>query len=176
MDGREQPIDDVLSRPVRSVTPDTPAREAAAVLLDEGIGSVVVADAEGIVTKTDLLAGIDDGRIEAPVSELMTEPVVTVPRDADVGTAIDRMHEYEIKRVVVEDDTEPVGIVSTTDVRRALATDPDSVVGLFAGSVDAETDDTYECMSCGARVTATNKPGTCDDCGAPMRNISVPRN
>ena len=176
MDGREQPIDDVMTRPVRSVAPDTPAREAATVLLDEGIGSVVVADADGIVTKTDLLAGIDDGRIEAPVSELMTEPVVTVPRDADVRTAIDRMQEYEIKRLVVADDAEPVGIVTTTDVRQALATDLDSVIGLFAGSVDGETDNTYECMSCGARVTAATKPGTCDDCGAPMRNISVPRN
>lgn len=175
MDGREQPIDDVMTEPVRSVTPDTPAQEAATVLLEEAIGSVVVADADGIVTKTDLLGGMENGRPEAPVSELMTDPVVTVPRDADVQTAIDRMHDHGIKRVVVEDDADPVGIVSTTDVRRALATDLDSVIGLFAGSLDSERDDTYECTSCGARVTAADEPGTCDDCGAPMRNISVPR-
>lgn len=176
MDSREQPIENVMTEPIRSVAADRAAREVASILLEEGIGSVVVDDADGIVTKTDLLAGIEQNRLEAPVSELMTEPVVTVPRDADVQTAIDRMHEYEIKRVVVEDGTEPVGIVSTTDVRQALATDLDSVIGLFAGSVDTDSDDTYECISCGARVTAASKPGTCGSCGAPMRNISVPRN
>jgi signal-transduction protein with cAMP-binding, CBS, and nucleotidyltransferase domain len=176
MDSREQPIDDVMTEPVRSVTAETPAREVAALLIEEGIGSVVVADADGIVTKTDLLEGIDAQRLEAPVSELMTEPVVTVSRDADVQTAIDRMHEYEIKRLVVEDGGEAVRIVSTTDLRQALATDLDSVIGLFAGSVDSDSEQTYECISCGERVTAASKPGTCHACGAPMRNLSVPRN
>ena len=176
MDSREQPVEDVMTEPVRSVTAETPAREAATILLEEGIGSVVVADADGIVTKTDLLAGIDERRLGEPVSELMTEPVVTVSRDADVQTAIDRMHEYEIKRVVVEDGTGVVGVVSTTDIQRALATDLDSVIGMFAGSVETETEDTYECLSCGTRVTAASKPGTCHSCDAPMRNISIPRN
>lgn len=176
MDSRERPIDDVMTEPVRSVTAETPAREAATILLEEGIGSVVVADADGIVTKTDLLAGIDERRLGEPVSELMTEPVITVSRDADVQTAIDRMHEYEIKRVVVEDGTGVVGVVSTTDIQRALATDLDSVIGMFAGSVETETEDTYECISCGTRVTAASKPGTCQNCDAPMRNISIPRN
>ena len=176
MDSREQPVEDVMTEPVRSVTADTPAREAATILLEEGIGSVVVADADGIVTKTDLLAGIKERRLGEPVSELMTEPVVTVSRGADVQTAIDRMHEYEIKRVVVEDGTGVVGVVSTTDIQRALATDLDSVIGMFAGSVETETDDTYECLSCGTRVTAASKPGTCHSCDAPMRNISIPRN
>jgi len=176
MNSLEQPVDDVMTEPVRSVTADTPAREVAAILLEASIGSVVVADADGIVTKTDLLAGIKHGRLDAPVSELMTEPTVTVSRDADVQTAIDRMQEHEIKRVVVEDDAEAVGIVSTTDLGRALATDLDSAIGMFAGAVETETENTYECLSCGTRVTATSKPGTCPSCDAPMRNISIPRN
>jgi len=165
-----------MTEPVRSVTAGTPVREAATILLEESIGSVVVADADGILTKTDLLTGIKDDALEAPVSKLMTDPVVTVPRDADVQTAIDRMEEYEIKRLVVEDGTETAGIVSTTDIRQALATEPDSVVGIFTGSVDADGEDTYECLSCGKRVTAASKPGTCQTCDSPMRNISVPRN
>jgi len=176
MDSREQPVESIMTAPVQSVTADRPAREVATILHEEGIGSVVVEDADGIVTKTDLLAGIKRSRLEAPVSELMTDPVVTVPRDADVQTAIDRMHRYEIKRVVVEDGPEAVGIVSTTDIRQALASDIDSAIGLFAGSVDTDSDDTYECISCGERVTAASKPGTCQSCDAPMRNISVPRN
>ena len=176
MDSHERPLAEVMTEPVRSVAADTPAHEVATILLTEEIGSVVVADADGIVTKTDLLAGIEDDRLGAPVSELMTDPVVTVPRDADVQTAIDRMHEYEIKRVVVEDGAEAVGIVTTTDISQTLASDLDPAVGLFAGSVDTDGENTYECISCGDRVTAANKPGTCGACDAPMRNLSVPRN
>lgn len=176
MDSREQPVDEIMTEPVRSVTSGTPAREVATILLEESIGSVVVADADGIVTKTDLLTGIRNDSLEAPVSELMTDPVVTVSRDADVQTAIDRMDEYEIKRVVVEDDTEAVGVVSTTDIRQALATELDSVIDMFAGAAGTDSEDTYECVSCGERVTAASKPGTCRGCDAPMRNISVPRN
>ena len=176
MDSREQPIRTVMTEPARSVPADTPTREVATILLEEAIGSVVVADATGIVTKTDLLAGIENDRPEAPVSELLTTPVVTVSEDADVQTAIDRMDEYEIKRLVVEDDTEAVGVVSTTDIRQALATELDSVIDMFAGSAVTEGENTYECMSCGERVTAANKPGMCSACDSPMRNISVPRN
>jgi len=176
MDSREQPVAEIMTEPVQSVRAETPVHEVAAILREESIGSVVVENADGIVTKTDLLTGIANDTLGAPVSELMTEPVVTVSRDADVQTAIDRMDEYEIKRLVVEDGTETVGIVSTTDIRQALATELDSVTGMFAGSVQTDGEDTYECMSCGERVTAASKPGTCRTCDAPMRNITVPRN
>lgn len=176
MNNHDQPVSEIMTEPIRSVASGTPAQEVATVLLEESIGSVVVGDADGIVTKTDLLTGIKDDRLEAPASDLMTEPVVTVSRDADVQTAIDRMDEYEIKRVVVEDGSDPVGVVSTTDVRQTLATDLDSVIDMFAGSTKTDSQDTYECVSCGERVTAASKPGTCNTCDAPMRNISMPRN
>jgi CBS domain-containing protein len=175
MDSRKQPIRDVMTDSAKSVTADTPAREAAAVLVEEEIGSVVVADADAIVTKTDFLAGMKAGQLDVPISELMTEPVITVQQDADIQTAIDRMGEYEIKRLVVEDDTEIVGIVSTTDIRQALATDPDSVVSMFAGPSNTDAESLYECTSCGNRMAVMSKPGTCPDCDAPMRNIGKPR-
>ena len=176
MDSLERPVSEIMTEPTRSVTPETPVSEVATILLEESIGSVVVADTDGIVTKTDLLTGIGNNSLKTPASELMTDPVVTVSRDADVQTAIDRMDEYEIKRIVIKDGTEAVGVVSTTDVRQALATELDSVIDMFAGSIKTDSEDTYECMSCGERVTAESKPGTCNACDSPMRNISMPRN
>lgn len=176
MNDRDQPIDEIMTEPVRSVTADTPTREVAAILFEEGIGSVVVGPADGIVTKTDLLAGIRENRLEAPVSELMTTPVVTISRDTDLQTAIDRMNEYEIKRLVVEAGGDAVGVVSTTDIRVALSTHPDAAIDMFAGAAVTEGPNTYECLSCGERVTAESKPGTCPVCDSPMRNISMPRN
>ena len=175
MESLERPVSEVMTEPIRSVPPETPVSELATILLEESIGSVVVAEADGIVTKTDLLTEISSSNLTTPASELMTDPMVTVSRDADVQTAIDRMDEHEIKRVVVEDSTEAVGVVSTTDVREALTTDFDSVIAMFAGATGADAEDTYECLSCGERVTAASKPGTCDACDSPVRNISMPR-
>lgn len=176
MKSYEQPVSEIMTEPVQSVTPETPAREVATTIFEQAIGSVVVADASGIVTKTDLIAGIKNECLGKPISELMTSPVVTISQDATVQNAINRMDKYEIKRLVVENNSEVVGIVSTTDIRQALATELNSVVDIFAGSVETDGECTYECMSCGERVTASSKPGTCPACDAPMRNLNIPRN
>jgi CBS domain-containing protein len=175
MDGFEQPIDQIMTQPVRSVTPETPVRDVATIVLDESIGSVVVGKADGIVTKTDLVEGIDRGRLGAPARALMTSPVVTVSPEADVQIAIDRMDAFEIKRLVVEADT-TVGVVSMTDIRRALGSDDGQPPNVFAGTAVTEGTNTYECVSCGERASAASKPGTCPACEAPMRNITMPRN
>ena len=48
-----------MTSPVRTVPAETPAKEAATLMLEEGINSVVVDDTEGVVsmvTTTDLTA------------------------------------------------------------------------------------------------------------------------
>lgn len=53
-------VSDVMTRAVRTVRPSTPASEAAAILIDEKIGSLpVIGDDEqlvGVITATDFLA------------------------------------------------------------------------------------------------------------------------
>jgi len=44
MDSLEQPVSEIMTEPIRSVTPETPVSEVATILLEESIGSVVVAD------------------------------------------------------------------------------------------------------------------------------------
>jgi predicted nucleic acid-binding Zn ribbon protein len=34
---------------------------------------------------------------------------------------------------------------------------------------------TYECVACAIRIEADRQPATCPECGARMRDISVPR-
>lgn len=40
---------------------------------------------------------------------------------------------------------------------------------------DEETPFTYECVDCGHRIEADERPGECPECGGEMQNISVPR-
>jgi CBS domain-containing protein len=67
----------------------------------------------GIVSSTDLVAGIRDG---TPVGQIMTEKVYTVPAYDDVSVAARVMRNHEIHRVVVTDEQEVVGVLSAFDL------------------------------------------------------------
>lgn len=124
-----------MTRPVRSVAADRPARAVVDIMVEEGVGSVLVTDPPGIVTKTDLVVGIHDAVDfeQTPVSELMTASPVTVDPGADVQTAIDLLDEHGLKRLVVVSGSDVVGIVTVTDLAAAFAVDLDTVIGMFTG-------------------------------------------
>ncbi|MBS3760631.1 MAG: CBS domain-containing protein [Halodesulfurarchaeum sp.] len=130
----ETPVTDAMTTPVKTVDAGTTASEVAGIMLEEGIGSVLIRDPSGIVTKTDLVAGIHGGGDldETPVSALMSSPVLTVDSDDDVQEVIDRMEEHGIKRLVVDSEGGIVGIVTVTDLAETFAIDLDTIIGTFA--------------------------------------------
>lgn len=168
-------ITEIMSRPVRTTDSDTPVPAVAETLLTADIGSLVISDLDGIVTKTDVLRAISNDRIAAPIETVMTESVVTVSPTADIQTAVNRMQEHQIKHLVVERDGKPVGMVTTADLAAKLATVPESISSMFATASDPNQLNRYECTRCGRRVTEDTQPKECATCGAPVRNISVTR-
>jgi CBS domain-containing protein len=129
----ETPVRDVMTDPVRTVEGDASVRAVAGIMIGEAIGSVVVTTPTGIVTKTDVVTAVhrDVDLDGTAVSEVMTTEVVTVAPDDDLQTVVDRMASHGIKRLVVEADSEFVGIVTVTDLAGAFAIDLDSVIGMF---------------------------------------------
>jgi CBS domain-containing protein len=122
---------------------ETPVKEAAKLMAAEDIGSL-------IVTKGDLLAGMvtrkeiigarllsDDAYFSLTVEDVMTSPVITISPDADLGQTIAVMNQAGVKCLpviegemnqagvkclpVIEGDS-IIGVVSTSDVIRVLAT------------------------------------------------------
>ena len=55
------------------------------------------------------------------VGEIMTRDVLTLPPTADVGTAARRMRDADVHRLLVVEGGALVGIVTTSDVARAVA-------------------------------------------------------
>jgi signal-transduction protein with cAMP-binding, CBS, and nucleotidyltransferase domain len=165
-----------MTTPLRTVDGDLSAADAAEIIVTEGIGSVVVEEPRGVVTKTDLVEGIRDGTEfgETTVSEVMTSPVVTVAPDADVQTVVNRMEDHGLKRLVLSSDAELVGIVTVTDLAATFAVDLDTVIGMFADPASADRPHRYECLDCGHRTTADHRRA-CPECGGRTRNISVTR-
>jgi CBS domain-containing protein len=132
-------IASLMSSPVTTVSADTPAKEAAEQMLDEGIASVVVVDGDnhpqGILTSTDFvaIAAANQSADEFSVADYMTTDVITTTADKSITHAADLLIEHGIHHVPVVDDTEGViGIVTTTDLTAYLS-----------GSVDADTTDPW---------------------------------
>jgi CBS domain-containing protein/predicted RNA-binding Zn-ribbon protein involved in translation (DUF1610 family) len=186
MDSLDTPVEVSMSDPVETVDPDCTAREAAAILTATGIGSVVVVGPDrppGVVTKTDLVAGLADGIDPdgASVASLATRPLVTVTPDATLRDAVDAMAREGVKRVLVVDDgTDDVrGVLSTTDLVATVADDAatdEAVADLFSQVRVRDAPDRYECVDCGRRLRGANGGGgDCPNCGGLLRNISVAR-
>ncbi|MDL5360684.1 cyclic nucleotide-binding/CBS domain-containing protein [Halalkalicoccus sp. NIPERK01] len=118
------PVTDLMTSPVRTTAPETPVTEAARDLTNHGIGSLVVGEERivGIVTESDIVAGVADGTdlASTAVSALMSDPVVTIDPAESVRVAGERMGRNNVKKLPVARDGEAIGIVTTTDLARFL--------------------------------------------------------
>ena len=113
----------LMSTGIITVAPESPVEDAAEILLEENIGSVVAVDGDnqpkGILTSTDFVRIVaeDDVDEQATVSEYMTEDLVTVSVQDEIREAADKMITYHIHHLPVVDDVEGViGMLSTTDL------------------------------------------------------------
>jgi len=116
----ETPVSEIMSSPVVNVTQETTIAEAAAVLAENQVGSLVVGEdiVEGIVTETDIVRAVGEGidLDETTIGELMSDPVVTIRPHESVQVAGERMGHNGVKKLPVTEDGTPVGIVTTTDL------------------------------------------------------------
>lgn len=118
-------IRDIMSSPVQTTSPDTTARDAASMCFEQEIGSLVITEDDeivGIVTTMDLvkLLGTTDEPGSQLVREVMSSPVVTTSPRTPVNQAVEKMSEYGINRLVVSEEEELVGLVSTDDITRYI--------------------------------------------------------
>ncbi|MEF8776283.1 MAG: CBS domain-containing protein [Haloarculaceae archaeon] len=113
-------VDEIMSSPVERIETDASIAEAAARLAQAHIGSLVCGEdiIEGIVTETDIVRAVGEERdlTATPISEIASDPVVTIRPHETVRTAGERMGHNGVKKLPVTENGEPVGIVTTTDL------------------------------------------------------------
>jgi CBS domain-containing protein len=140
-------ISDLMTHDVSTVTPETPLKEAAAVLARRGISGLPVVDPDGLVvgvlSEADVVVkqsgpreqhgGLFAWLVEQPdptlpakleattAGEAMTSPAVTISPQRPVREAALRMLDADVNRLpVVDEDGRLVGIVSRGDLVRAF--------------------------------------------------------
>ncbi|MEF8780295.1 MAG: CBS domain-containing protein [Haloferacaceae archaeon] len=113
----------LMSAPVETVAPDSLVEDAANLMLESGIGSVIVTDDDnqlrGILTSTDFVRIVAERKPKdrTAVSEYMTTEVTTATAQDLVGDVAETMIEREIHHVpVVSAPDGVIGIVTTTDI------------------------------------------------------------
>ena len=117
-------VSDVMTRDVRTVSPDTTAQEAANFMLGEDAGSMPVSDGDrlvGMITDRDIaVRGVAKGHgPDTPVRELMTDEIICVRENDDVEDVASKMSQAQVRRLPVIDDNEKLcGIVSLGDLSR----------------------------------------------------------
>ena len=140
-------VEELMSRDVISVAPDTSLKDVAALLVERGISGVPVIDRDravvGVVSEADILikergsvarhgrllgwllegGTADDDKLAARTAgEAMTAPALTVGSRAPVAAAARLMTEKGIKRLpVVNSKDVLVGIVTRSDLVKAFA-------------------------------------------------------
>jgi len=128
MDDMDKPfiVGQIMTRNVVTVSPDDNVYRAAALMAERGVSSCVVVRDEkpvGVVTERDLVRKVLAMRlspVRTKVAAVMSYPVIVVGENTSVLEAIDIMARNSVRRVVVVKDDRLVGIVTITDLVRAL--------------------------------------------------------
>ena len=128
-------VKDLMQVAVKTVGSNAPVGDAIVTLADCHISAVPVVDAAGrmlgVVSTTDILTSEAEacgctereGLFEdTSVSEIMTPRPLTVSPEAEVREAAQQMLYADIHRLFVVDNDCVVGVISTSDIMRAVAT------------------------------------------------------
>lgn len=139
-------VAEVMSAPVVSIGPDETLLEAARMMAERGISSIMVTGADGgalgIVTERDVLRAVaQTGSIgmHQPLHAVMSKPVATVREEALVFVALGRMDRLKIRHLAAVDrQGHPVGIVSARALLKLRAKSALALGDEIASAPDAK--------------------------------------
>ncbi|MFD0776393.1 CBS domain-containing protein, partial [Streptomonospora algeriensis] len=131
-------VQEIMTQPPYTVSPETTLYEVAVIMRDKGIGNVVVTENDavlGVLTDRDIVVRcVADGAdcTRSTCRNALSERLVAVgPRDS-IEDAVRTMRDNAVRRLPVVEGNRPVGVVSLGDL--AVERDPASVLAMISGS------------------------------------------
>jgi CBS domain-containing protein len=128
-----QRIKEVMTPNPVTLPTSAPLTEAAKAMREADIGDVVVIDESGkvfgLLTDRDIvIRALADGKDPGTtaIGDVASKDLVSISSDSAVERAVSLMREKAVRRIVVTDGDEPVGIVSIGDL--AIERDSDSAL------------------------------------------------
>jgi CBS domain-containing protein len=154
-------VREVMSSPVITVRKGESAMRVAKLMIDNGIGSVVVVDEEkrpiGIITERDIVkmlasGGFDPERTRA--EDIMSQPLRAISPELGIEEAAKLMRRFGVKRLPIMEKGALIGIISSGDILRVT---PSIIEILLERSVIGPP---------APEPKAAPLMGYCDQCGA----------
>lgn len=141
-------VEPIMISDVVTITPENTLYEAARMMGENRIGSLVVMKYKtpvGIITERDLLREVVDKEIalekdwlagganikEEQVEQIMSYPIITISPKSNIKDAAQLMIEKKIRRLVVTETGKLVGIITAADLTRCLPETPKSMHAWF---------------------------------------------
>lgn len=113
---------DCMSSPVSSVAESATVQEAAQVMADKGISSILIEGQEGyagIFTSTDLVKRVVAKGLDPKTTQVLsvaTSPILTIDQHLTPEEANEKMLRHKVKRIGVTQGKKIVGIFSRKDM------------------------------------------------------------
>jgi CBS domain-containing protein len=128
-------VRELMQKDVKTVDPEAAVNDAVVSLSDSHISALAVVDGTGrmvgVISSTDILTSEAEAQDaverealfeQMTVRDIMTRRPLTVSPDADVREAAQQMLYADVHRLFVTSDEQVIGVISTTDIMRAVAT------------------------------------------------------
>ncbi len=117
---------DIMSKKVITIESDVPASDIAKLMDKNKVSSIIVTKNSlpyGIISERDMLSKVvaqNKRPSEIKTTELMSSPIVLVSPLTPVEEVAEKMILSRIRRIVVSDDKQAVGIITVTDFVKHL--------------------------------------------------------
>jgi CBS domain-containing protein len=129
---RDQSIGEIMTRDLSIVESGSTITEAARQMRDNDTGAVIVTDGDrmqGLLTDRDIaVRAVAEGRSpdETTAGEICSSDLVTLSPNSTIDDAVKAMRQANVRRLPVEDNGRPAGVISLGDL--AMARDEESAL------------------------------------------------
>ena len=119
-------VKDIMTKSVISVDASVTVNEAAKMMEDAKVGSVIVMENNtpiGIVTDRDFAVKVAAHayQISTPVKRIMSSPLIAIGSDESIWMVSDLMHTRGVRKIPVIENDQVIGIITATDLVNQLA-------------------------------------------------------
>ena len=117
-------VKDVMSTRVISCSSGTTVADAAKIMRDEDVGSIVILEGKkpvGIATREDItnkVAAENKAPSDVLIKDIMSSPVITASSEEDLADVARRMNQFGYERMPVKFLDKLVGFISVRDILR----------------------------------------------------------
>ena len=149
-------ISDIMNKDVKVEEQNQTIFAISRIMSDNNIGSVVIVDNHknknpvGIVTERDIIRIVDSLQpmnFQLHLKDHMSRPVITISSNASISDAMKIMYERKIRRVIITEGDNLVGIVTEHDIFKLLMNNKDLLSNVIEDSVPIPRNQIIEDLS-----------------------------